>query len=364
MTARGAVVQFAAVTKRFGAVTALEDFTLRVEAGEFVTLLGPSGSGKTTALNLLAGFEPLTAGALSIDGREIGSLATEKRNIGMVFQNYSLFPHMTVADNVAFPLRMRRVANAVVREKVERALALVDLAGFGGRMPNQISGGQKQRVAFARAIVFDPQVLLMDEPLSALDLKLRERMQLEIKQYQRQIGCTVLYVTHDQGEALTLSDRIAVLDRHRLRQVGTPLEIYDRPATTFIAGFIGETNILDAARDGTDGWAVPELGIAFRTNVAPASETGPFCVLLRPERIVRLAPAETRPGMVVFPATVADAIFLGDLVRYRMTAAAGRAITLQEHRGSGLPLLPAGAPVTLGFMPDDVRILGREPDAA
>ena len=214
---RGAVVEFSGVCKSFGDVEVLGNFTLSVGAGEFLTLLGPSGSGKTTALNMLAGFLNPSAGEISIAGVPVTATPIEKRNIGMVFQSYSLFPHMNVEQNVGFPLKMRGADRQVTRERIAAALDLVGLGGLMERMPNQLSGGQRQRVAFARAIVFEPKVLLMDEPLGALDLKLRERMQLEIKHYQQQIGCTVIYVTHDQGEALTLSDRIAIMDQGQHR---------------------------------------------------------------------------------------------------------------------------------------------------
>lgn len=239
---RGAVVEFSGVCKSFGDVEVLGNFTLSVGAGEFLTLLGPSGSGKTTALNMLAGFLNPSAGEISIAGVPVTATPIEKRNIGMVFQSYSLFPHMNVEQNVGFPLKMRGADSQVTQERVAAALDLVGLGGFLERMPNQLSGGQRQRVAFARAIVFEPKVLLMDEPLGALDLKLRERMQLEIKHYQQQIGCTVIYVTHDQGEALTLSDRIAIMDQGQIVQIGHPQQIYDHPKSRFAAEFIGETN--------------------------------------------------------------------------------------------------------------------------
>jgi putative spermidine/putrescine transport system ATP-binding protein len=216
----GARILFSSIRKVYRRDVALSSFSLAVEAGEFVTLLGPSGSGKTTALNILAGFTAASGGTLEVDGKSILDLPPEKREIGMVFQGYSLFPHMTVAQNVAFPLALRRVAKSEIARRVGEALEMVRLGSFGARMPNELSGGQRQRVAFARAVVFRPRVLLMDEPLGALDLKLREAMQLEIKRYHAELGCTVIFVTHDQGEALALSDRIAVMTDGEIAQVG------------------------------------------------------------------------------------------------------------------------------------------------
>lgn len=249
----GAPISFSGITKRYGPVEALREFSLDIAGGEFVTFLGPSGSGKTTALNILAGFIEPSAGDVLIDGVSITRLPTEKRNVGMVFQSYSLFPHMDVRDNVAFPLRMRGVPKAERHARAEQALAMVRLAGFGGRKPHELSGGQRQRVACARAIVFEPRVLLMDEPLGALDLKLREAMQDEIKEVQRRIGCTVIYVTHDQGEALAMSDRIVVMSEGRIEQIGAPAAVYDSPSNAFVAQFVGETNFLPAELAG-GGW--------------------------------------------------------------------------------------------------------------
>jgi len=365
MAVRGAPVEFRNVAKSYGAVAALVDFTLAIEAGEFLTLLGPSGSGKTTALNVLAGFVPPSQGEILIDGRSIASLPTEKRNIGMVFQNYSLFPHMTVADNVAFPLRMRRVNRHEARRKVERALALVRLGGFEERMPKQLSGGQQQRVAFARAIVFGPKVLLMDEPLGALDLKLREAMQIEIKHYQEEIGCTVIYVTHDQGEALTLSDRIAVMNRGRIVQVGRPDEIYDCPQTRFVAEFIGQTNVLEArAENGAAGAELVVHDAGVRLPRPPGLDVAPggTCHLsLRPEKVVRADPDAN--GLVTFDAVVVEAVFLGDVVRYSVRLPSGKEMLFKEPRGSGPKALGRGESVRLAFAPDDAVALAGAEDA-
>ncbi|QEX16333.1 polyamine-transporting ATPase [Hypericibacter terrae] len=346
---RGAVVEFKNVSKHYGNVAAVAGCDLRVEAGEFFTLLGPSGSGKTTLLNMLAGFIEPGGGAILIDGVDVTSIPTEKRNIGMVFQNYSLFPHMNVAQNVAFPLKMRSADKATIRGRVDSALELVGLAALRDRMPNQLSGGQRQRVAIARAIVFEPKVLLMDEPLGALDLKLRERMQMEIRHYRDQIGCTVIYVTHDQGEALTLSDRIMIMNEGRPVQVGNPETIYDRPASRFAAEFIGETNILTLASKPGAGWAIEELGVPFPGPASAASGKG-VLLSVRPEKIMRADAAGGGSGPAVrFEAIIAEIIFSGDIHRYTARCAGGKTVSFKEHRtGSGTALKP-GDKVALAF---------------
>ncbi|PQV42986.1 ABC transporter ATP-binding protein [Paraburkholderia sp. BL21I4N1] len=252
----GAPIRIENLAKRYGSTAAVSGIDLDVRAGEFLSLLGPSGSGKTTLLMMLAGFELPSEGRLTLDTSDITRIAPNKRNIGMVFQRYALFPHMTVSQNVAYPLRMRKVPKAEIPDRVERALSMVGLNGFGDRMPNQLSGGQQQRVAVARALVFEPPVLLMDEPLSALDKKMRERMQIEIKQLQQRLGVTVVYVTHDQEEALTMSDRIAVMDNGRIQQVGTAFELYERPATPFVADFIGKMNFIPSSCMAVDDESV------------------------------------------------------------------------------------------------------------
>jgi len=260
--AAGAAVRFVGVRKTFGEVVAVDDVELDVGAGEFFSMLGPSGSGKTTMLRLVAGFETPTAGAILLHGTDVTSLPPFDRDVNTVFQDYALFPHMTVEQNVAYGLMVRRVPKADRGRRVADALEAVRLSGFERRKPSQLSGGQRQRVALARALVNRPSVLLLDEPLGALDLKLREQMQLELKALQRDVGITFLFVTHDQGEALTMSDRIAVFNHGRIEQVGSPTEIYERPASPFVAGFVGTSNVLTGAiarnllgRDGTFGSA-------------------------------------------------------------------------------------------------------------
>ena len=242
-----ALIEFEHVFKRYpgSSVAAVDDLNLHIEAGEFLTLLGPSGSGKTTTLMLLAGFEATSAGTIRLDGASIESLPPHLRNMGVVFQSYSLFPHMTVAENVAFPLSVRKVAATTITDKVTAALAKVHLENFTHRKPNQLSGGQQQRVALARALVFEPRLVLMDEPLSALDKKLREEMQLEIRRLHSELGVTMVFVTHDQSEAMTLSDRVAVFNQGRVEQLASPQQLYDAPTNPFVASFLGDNNMIN-----------------------------------------------------------------------------------------------------------------------
>jgi putative spermidine/putrescine transport system ATP-binding protein len=292
-----------------GKVRAVDGVSLTIEKGEFVTFLGPSGSGKTTTLMMIAGFERPTSGTITLAGRPIDPVPPHRRNIGMVFQNYALFPNMSVARNVGYPLRMRGVAKAQIRDKVAAMLRIVGLSAFADAEPRNLSGGQQQRVALARALVFDPDVLLLDEPLGALDKNLREQMQIEIRRIHRELGVTTVYVTHDQTEAMTMSDRIAVFNAGRIEQVATPLEIYGRPQTVFVAGFIGDNNIFPATGSGAD-YAVDGLGIVRVTGSAPRG--GAHHISVRPESI-RLAKS---PGGApnTFPLTVTSLLNYGDSV--------------------------------------------------
>ena len=282
--ATGQALALQGIGKRYGAFTAVEDVNLSVGRGEFLTLLGPSGSGKTTLLMIVAGFVEPSAGAVLLEGRDITALPPERREFGMVFQGYALFPHMTVAENVAFPLRVRRMGRAAQQEKVRAALDLVQLSAFADRRPAQLSGGQQQRVALARALVFDPALLLLDEPLSALDKKLRAELQEELKALHRRIGRTFVNVTHDQEEALSLSDRIAILNRGHVVQQGRPAELYEAPRTRFVADFLGKSNFLQGVGEG--GGVVRVGGTRLRVAAAPAK--GPVLLLLRPEKIALL----------------------------------------------------------------------------
>jgi putative spermidine/putrescine transport system ATP-binding protein/mannopine transport system ATP-binding protein len=304
-------VKISHLHKSFGSVVAVKDVSIEVSPGEFLALLGPSGSGKTTLLMAVSGFDFPDSGQIEIGGEDVTWTAPNKRDLGMVFQRYTLFPHMSVLDNIAFPLRMRKIGRAERRQRAQAALKTVRLEGYGDRMPAQLSGGQQQRVALARAIVYNPKVLLMDEPLSALDKKLREEMQVEIKHLQRELGITVIFVTHDQTEALTMADRIAVLNFGELQQVGSPKELYERPASAFVAGFIGETNFWPArakvdAAAGTEAEVELDGGDSARVLAVHALRRGQAAqVAIRPEHI-KLAP--TGIG-----ATVEDAIYAGSI---------------------------------------------------
>ena len=295
------------VTKTYGSVHALDDVSLDVESGEFLTLLGPSGSGKTTLLMVLAGFTRPERGSVKFGDAEVIRKPPHLRDVGMVFQNYALFPHMTVAGNVGYALRLRRRSRDETAQRVERALEMVQLGGYGARRIDQLSGGQKQRVALARSIVFEPRILLMDEPLSALDKKLRDRMQIELRHLHEQLGMTTVYVTHDQREALTMSDRIAVVNHGRIMQLATPQQLYDRPENKFVADFIGESTFLPVVRDG-DGLRAG--GVALKT-ARPVPQGANLLLMMRPER-VRLLDGAAGGDANVFEAVVSELVYQGE----------------------------------------------------
>jgi len=347
--ANGASISIDRLEKRFGAVRAVDGVSIDIAAGEFLALLGPSGSGKTTVLMSIAGFDFPSDGRILIDGADCTYTPANHRNLGMVFQRYTLFPHLSVLDNVAFPLKMRGLAKAERHARAAEALATVRLAGYGDRRPAQLSGGQQQRVALARAIVYRPRVLLMDEPLSALDKNLREEMQLEIKRLHSQLGITVVFVTHDQGEALTMADRVAVLKDGRVQQIGPARDLYERPATLFTAGFIGEMNFLpcDAAavgdtievRVGTAGrWTLP-AGVA----VDPLAPGERALLAIRPERVTL---AETGASNVV-PARVGDIVYAGAALLVIGTAEDGTELRARLPGAADLRSLKPGD--TVGF---------------
>ncbi|MGR3316541.1 ABC transporter ATP-binding protein [Roseovarius indicus] len=340
----GAAVKFENVSKHFGNTTALDGLDLTVRSGEFLTLLGESGSGKTTALNLLAGFFQASSGTILVNGTDVSSLPPEKRNIGMVFQNYSLFPHMTVEANIAYPLRMRGEDRDSMRRKTARALEIVHMSQFARRMPSELSGGQQQRVALARAIVFEPPLLLMDEPLGALDQNLREKLQSEIKDLHTQLGCTIVFVTHDQREALALSNRIALMRDGHLEQVGTPTEIYDNPVSEFAARFVGQTNIFRVELRG-DQVDIPQL----RTTMPKAGADGTAtCAVLRPENI-RLSP---QADDTTISAKLEKSTFQGDSFFYEVRHE-DACILVRAERDAGPPP-PLGSQVNLRFAREDI----------
>lgn len=317
---KGASVQIQNLTKRFGQVLAVDDVSLSIARGEFITFLGPSGSGKTTTLMMIAGFEIPDNGKILIDDEPIMFKPPYKRGIGMVFQHYSLFPHMNVERNIGFPLRMRKVGQEEVRAKIQKVLELVKLPGYERRFPKQLSGGQQQRVALARALVFNPRVLLMDEPLGALDKKLREHMQLEIKQITQSLNITVIYVTHDQSEAMTMSDRIAVMNEGKIEQLGPPSEIYDRPRNYFVADFIGESNFIKGIVESIEKNVchfTAEGGLCFKVPSTPAKPVGAGGhIVIRPDKIS--VAGSGHPFANRFEALIEEALYLGDVTTYKV----------------------------------------------
>jgi spermidine/putrescine transport system ATP-binding protein len=335
-------VEVREVTKRFpgpsggadGAVVAVDNVTLRIRDGEFFSLLGPSGCGKTTTLRMIAGFDHPTVGGIYIQDKRMGLTPPYQRNTNMVFQNYALFPHMTIARNIAFGLEMKKVPKGEIDGRVEEALELVRLPGYGSRRPDQLSGGQQQRVALARALVNRPEVLLLDEPLGALDLKLRKEMQIELKTLQREVGITFVYVTHDQEEALTMSDRIAVMHAGRVLQVGNPTEIYEQPNCRFVADFIGETNFLDGVVQDQEG----ELATVLVDGALPIVAQTPntlqpgtaVTVAVRPEKI-SLATGEVPDGQNAFPGQVEQVVYVGTDTRYRVRLSDKVSLVVREQ---------------------------------
>jgi putative spermidine/putrescine transport system ATP-binding protein len=346
------------LVKTYGNFAALDNVSLDIKSGEFITLLGPSGSGKTTLLMVLAGFVRPDSGSVRFADREIVLLPPHKRDIGMVFQNYALFPHMTVAGNLAYPLKLRRFGKAEIVERVDRALDLVQLSGLGGRRVDELSGGQKQRVALARAVIFEPRILLMDEPLSALDKNLREQMQLEIRQLHDRLGMTTVYVTHDQREALTMSDRIAVINEGRLQQVDRPQNLYDHPRTHFVADFIGESYSLPVeVRDGR----ATLFGKALHTSGPVNGLDGKSFLVLRPEKLVILSgPADEATNEVV--GRIRHNVFHGDSIMSYVTAANNCEIAVRRPYSASETLPEPGTEVRLGFRAEDTIIVPKDTD--
>jgi putative spermidine/putrescine transport system ATP-binding protein len=352
----GAAISIRDVVKTYGAFRAADRISLTVEPGEFITLLGPSGSGKTTLLNLLAGFQTLDSGEILIDGRPVHNVPTHRRGFGMVFQSYALFPHMSVAQNVAFPMRMAGVDRATSDRRVAQTLEMMRLSEHARKAPSDLSGGQQQRVAIARAIVMRPRVVLMDEPLSALDRRLRESIQIELRDLHRAIGSTILFVTHDQSEALTMSDRIAVMDKGHIIQTGTPVEIYRNPQSRFVAGFVGESNLIEAEVQGTRGAMLAlrsRSGHVFEAPARPGIASGKVTVLVRPERMALHDAAQ--PGTVA--ATVVSALFLGETLRIEAVTDAGETWLIRNPDAADRSLPVPGARVHLGWGPQDCWVL-------
>jgi spermidine/putrescine ABC transporter ATP-binding subunit len=351
---RSGQLKLSRLSKRYPNQVAVDALDLEVQAGEFLTLLGPSGSGKTTTLMMVAGFTSPSEGDILLSGRSIASLAPERRNIGVVFQNYALFPHMTVADNVGFPLKMRGLHRTAIEDKVRGALRLVRLEGFEARLPKQLSGGQQQRVAFARALVFDPDLLLMDEPLGALDKNLREQMKFELKRIHAELGVTVLYVTHDQEEALTMSDRVALMNDGVIAQLGTAQELYERPATRFVAEFVGESNVIEGALETPSSFATAQglrFAVAQRHDVAAGRRV---ILLMRPEK---LSLARRNPEEQSIRGKVSQRLYVADFTRYRVEVARETFVTVKVQNNRSAVVAQEGEGVELFFNPDDARIL-------
>jgi len=334
----GAAVVLQDIGKRFGSVVAVDGLDLAIEAGEFITFLGPSGSGKTTTLMMIAGFDHPDRGEIYIGSEPMVRIPSYRRGIGMVFQNYALFPHMTVAENIGFALRQRGVAKAEIAARLAETLEIVRLRGYDGRYPRQLSGGQQQRVALARAIIFKPRVLLMDEPLSALDKQLREELQFEIKRLHNQLGITFIYVTHDQREALIMSDRVAVMNEGRLEQLGTPADLYDRPVNRFVATFVGESNLLEGrvTAVGAGTVTVRIADATLRATCQGDPQVGSSVMLaVRPEKIVFVEPGRIDPATETntVSARVRDVTFVGEVHRYVLELAPGTTVVMkQQHR--------------------------------
>ncbi|MEZ5832230.1 MAG: ABC transporter ATP-binding protein [Dongiaceae bacterium] len=354
------IVRFVGVSKSFdGSKRVVDDLNLEIQRSEFLTMLGPSGSGKTTSLMMLAGFEGISSGDILIDGRSMRGVPPYRRNIGMVFQNYALFPHLTIAENLAFPLLARGMPRNDIRERVRRSLDMVQLTGMGERRPAQLSGGQQQRVAVARALIYQPTLVLMDEPLGALDKQLREQMQLELKRIHARLGVTFVYVTHDQTEALTISDRIAVFDQGRIRQLASPAQLYEAPESLFVARFLGETNclggtVVESAQ--TSCRAALETGDIVLAAPAIGLRAGDRTVLcVRPESIQLSAMRQDGPNQ--FRAEVLERIYLGDHARLRLRVCGSDNFLVKLHRNSLMPEVHVGELCFVRWQPDDCRAL-------
>jgi spermidine/putrescine transport system ATP-binding protein len=361
-------VRLVDVVKKFGEVVAVDHIDLEVRDGEFFSLLGPSGCGKTTTLRMIGGFEEPTSGLIELQGQDVTWLPPYQRNVNTVFQNYALFPHLTIFENVAFGLRRRKVKESEIKGRVGDMLRLVELPGFEKRKPTQISGGQAQRVALARALINRPAVLLLDEPLGALDLKLRKQMQIELKRIQQEVGITFIYVTHDQEEAMTMSDRIAVMNQGRYEQLGDPEGLYERPTTRFVAGFLGVSNLLPATVTGSaDGYALAQLGDDARVRVPRGLVNGHATIEVgvRPEKIrMNKADAEVPPGANELHGTVIDASYLGVSTSYVVEARTGARLTVYEQnveRTVHGSLYRPGDSVRLSWSPDHTFVVGADP---
>ncbi|MCR8825366.1 ABC transporter ATP-binding protein [Photobacterium sp. TY 1-4] len=356
-----AFVEFERVQKSYDGVNlVVKDLNLSMPRGEFLTMLGPSGSGKTTCLMMLAGFETATHGDIRLGGTSINNIPPHKRGIGMVFQNYALFPHMTVAENLAFPLEVRKIGKSQREEKIHRALGMVQMNDFAGRRPTQLSGGQQQRIALARALVFEPELVLMDEPLGALDKQLRETLQFEITNLAHDLGITVVYVTHDQTEALTMSDRVAVFENGRIQQLAPPDQLYEKPENSFVAQFIGENNtLMGEIKEISNGTAVVQLDGGDLIDAVPVNVTKVgerTRVSIRPER-VEMNKDRLMPGAKTLKAEVLEFIYMGDIFRTRLRVAGSDEFVIKTRNAPDQERLTPGTQIEIGWLPEDCRAL-------
>ncbi len=356
-----AFVEFERVQKSYdGETLVVKDLNLTMPKGEFLTMLGPSGSGKTTCLMMLAGFETATHGEIKLDGQPINNIPPHKRGIGMVFQNYALFPHMTIEENLSFPLEVRKIGKSDREAKIRRALDMVEMGDFGARRPAQLSGGQQQRVALARALVFEPELVLMDEPLGALDKQLREKMQFEITHLAHNLGITTVYVTHDQTEALTMSDRVAVFDDGRIQQLDPPDTLYEEPKNSFVAQFIGENNTLEGTVKEIKGdHAVVQLDDGELIDCKPINVSKPgerTRVSIRPER-VEYNKERLQEGVHTLKAEVLEFIYMGDIFRTRLRVAGNDEFVVKTRNAPDQVRLKPGQQIEIGWLPQDCRAL-------
>jgi spermidine/putrescine transport system ATP-binding protein len=351
-------VELSKLTKRFEQLTAVDGIDLHIPAGEFFSLLGPSGCGKTTTLRMVAGFEEPTSGEILLDGTDVAYTPAHERNVNTVFQNYALFPHLNVYDNIAFGLKRAKRPKAEIRERVGRALELVQLPGYETRKSSQLSGGQQQRVALARALILNPAVLLLDEPLGALDAKLRKALQIELKALQQEVGITFLYVTHDQEEALTMSDRLAVMKDGRIEQVGAPQDVYEDPETLYVADFLGVSNLMQAriVSTGKDTCRVALDGYELQTRGTDREVTGEAKIVIRPERI-ELEEHGSASGANRIPGMVERVVYVGSVIQVIVRAATGEALqALVQNTGGGIPY-EQGSPLQLHLPVEALRVL-------
>jgi spermidine/putrescine transport system ATP-binding protein len=359
-------VRLRSLTKRYDETTAVDSIDASIEAGEFFSLLGPSGCGKTTTLRMIAGFVRPTAGEILLDGVDVAQVPPHRRNVHTVFQNYALFPHLNVFDNVAFGLRRQKVARAEVRRRVEESLELVELGGYAGRRPQQLSGGQQQRVALARALVLRPAVLLLDEPLGALDAKIRKQLRLELKALQEEVGITFVFVTHDQEEALSMSDRVAVMSAGRIEQIGTPADVYENPRTVFVADFLGVSNLMDAnaVSDPThpEHCTVSVGDFRLRAGCGDLTASGPVKIVARPERVRLLEHGDQRGNCL--PGMVERTVYVGASLQVMVRLATGAPLQASIANTGDTDSYQQGTPVSVHIPPDALRVLAGSAAAA